>query len=166
VIEYIGELIGRYGKKGVLLDTPLLLLLFMGRCDRAHIPRWKKTNSFTCEDYDTLVHLLKPFQKIVTIPNILTEVSNHAGMLMEKHKSDYFLEFEKELTTLDEQYVKSLDISRTKGFRKFGITDAGIALLARDSYLVITTDFALAQYLPTVGVEALNFNHVRPLYWQ
>ena len=84
--NYIIELLQRYRGKGVLLDTNILLLYFVGAFNPEEIPRFKRTKMFTVEDHDTLVGILGYFEKIVTTPNILTEVSNLSGQLAEHLK--------------------------------------------------------------------------------
>ena len=81
------KLVNRYATKGVLVDTNILLLYFVGTVNRDRIERFKRTKTFTTNDYDVLVRLLSIFQKIVTTPNILTEVSNFINQLGEPERS-------------------------------------------------------------------------------
>ena len=69
----IEELTDRYRNKGVLVDSNLLLLLFIGATDRKIISRFKRTQTFVEEDYDTLLAYLDCFSKRITLPNILSE---------------------------------------------------------------------------------------------
>ncbi len=163
--EYITELLRRYGRAGALLDTNVLLLYFVGLFDPELIPVFKRTKMFTVEDYSTLVAILNHFKRIVTTPNILTEVSNFSGQLPEHLKHDYFEKFASGITLLDEHYLRSDEISEMRAFKRFGLTDAGIIHLVKDNYLIITANFKLAQYLQKEGVDALNFNYIRIINW-
>jgi hypothetical protein len=74
--DEIQRLVVRYARKGILIDTNILLLYFLGSFDQDLIPSFKRTVQFTVEDYNTLLLLLQMFDRLVTTPNILTEVSN------------------------------------------------------------------------------------------
>jgi hypothetical protein len=71
----IESLFSRYRQKGVLVDTNILLLYFVGATNRERISRFNRTQNFIPEDYDLLLQVLGYFQTIATTPNILTEVS-------------------------------------------------------------------------------------------
>lgn len=163
--DYSVNLIQRYSRVGVIFDTNILLLYFVGTYNQDLIPKFKRTKIFTVEDYNLLVGLLGRVEKIITTPNILTEVSNLSGQLSENLKFDYFEKFATGIALLDEHYLSSDEISRMDEFSKFGLTDAGILHIARGNYLVITDDFRLSQYLQKIGVDALNFNHIRTFNW-
>jgi hypothetical protein len=138
-----------------------LLLLFVGSFERDLITSFKRLNTFTPEDYDTLVAVIKLFGSIVTTPNILTEVSNLSGELRDQMKNAYYGSFAHSLTLLNETYVRSADVVRTPIFRALGITDAAITLTARKGLLVLTEDLTLYRYLLSNRIDALNFNHLR-----
>jgi rRNA-processing protein FCF1 len=163
--EYANGLIQKYHRAGVLLDTNLLLLYFIGLADPKGITGFKRTRQFVEEDFYTLVSLLNRFSLVATTPNILTEVSNLLGQLAEHLKPSYFAELVRGITLLNESYLPSADVATTAEFNRFGITDAGIHMLAHN-YLVITDDFRLSQYLQSKGLDVLNFNHIRPLNWK
>ena len=158
-------LLRRYRTAGVLIDTNILLLLFVGTFDRSRIARFKRTVKFAEEDYDLVVQLLALFQKKVTTPNILTEVSNLAGQLEGHVKPGFFQTFAEGISLLVEDYVPSMTVAAMPAFRRFGLTDAGMLHTAQNRYLVLTDDFALWGYLASEGVSALNFDEIRTLNW-
>jgi hypothetical protein len=53
------SLILRYSQKGVLVDTNILLLYFVGKVNRERVARFKRTEQFLPEDFDILLRLLK-----------------------------------------------------------------------------------------------------------
>jgi hypothetical protein len=112
-----------------------------------------------------LVIVLSNFKALVTTPNILTEVSNLSGQLGEPLRLNYFEKFASGIGLLDENYIPSNKVSNMEEFKKFGLTDMGIMCLAKHSYLVITDDFRLSQYLQKENIDVLNFNHIRPMKW-
>ncbi len=77
--DHVLQLVERYRSRGVLVDSNVLLLYFVGAYQRQLVPRFKRTAQFTVEDYDLLVHFLSNFRRIVTTPNILTEVNGLLG---------------------------------------------------------------------------------------
>jgi len=64
------------------------------------------------------------------------------------------------LQVLQEEYVPSAAALANR-WARFGLTDAAIATIAKNGYLVLTDDFPLSQGLQNEGIESLNFNHLR-----
>lgn len=163
--DYVWGMIEKYRRKGVLVDTNILLLYVVGSFDRKIISEFKHTNSYTVEDFDAAVLVIESFDTRATTPNVLTEVSNLTGHLCYYIKGECFDFFAKGITLLNEHYLLSGEISTMPEFRRFGLTDAGILSLARDRYLVLTDDLPLYHYLISTGIDALNFNHIRTFFW-
>lgn len=164
-MDYFLETIERCRSSGILLDTNLLLLYFMGLFDSAQITRFKRTQMFVVEDFDTLIAIRCKFNRLLTTPNILTEVSNLAGQLPDHWKFDYFRLFAKEIQVFDEKYFQSAEIANQPGFVKYGLTDIAISLIAQEGCLVLTVDAPLYQYLQSRKIKTLNFNHIRQYNW-
>jgi hypothetical protein len=164
-MEYVDELIRRYRSKGLLIDTSLLLLYFVGMYDEDRIPKFKRTMIFTASEFILLATIFKEFDKIITTPNILTEVSNLSGQLPSDLRILFFTDFANRLPILQEEYTPSASISSSTHFRSFGLTDAGIVETVRGNYLVLTADLELFGLLQNLGIDAINFNHIRPVAW-
>lgn len=154
-----------YRQRGILIDTNILLLHFVGTVNRERISRFNRTEKFIPEDYDLLQRILTYFQTIVTTPNILTEVNSLANQLGEPERSQCFSIFSEIISNMNESYIESRTITNTENFAKFGLTDCGILNVARGKYLVLTDDLKLANYLQKVGIDAINFNNIRTLGW-
>lgn len=162
----IESLFSRYRQKGVLVDTNILLLYFVGSTNRERISRFNRTQNFIPEDYDLLLQVLGYFQTIATTPNVLTEVSNLADKLGEPERSQCFAFFAQGISTFQETYLESKRVVTDQQFTKFGLTDCGILSFAKDRYLVLTDDLRLADYLQRQGVDTVNFNNLRVFGWQ
>lgn len=160
-MTHIEELLARYKSRGVLIDTNLLLLYFVGLYDQSQIQKFKRTLIFTVDDFDIIRNFINYFGKVVTTPNILTEVSNLSGQLPDAVRSAYYDDFTARFEVLEEEYVPSADICSLSYFRKYGLTDSGIASLVRDKYLVLTDDFRLSNFLQSSKIDVINFNHLR-----
>ena len=166
------KLIERYQSKGILVDSNLLLLYFVGLHDSTMIQRFKRTKVYAPKDFVLLGRFLEKFQRIVTTPNIMSEVSNLAGQMGSPAKEEFFLAFAEKIDIpgnddkLDERYVASREASRIEAFVKVGLTDSAIIHLAKDRFLVLTDDFRLAGMLGHLSIDVINFNHLRYLSLQ
>jgi rRNA-processing protein FCF1 len=159
--EAMATLIERHGSHGILVDTNILLLLFVGRFDRERIPRFKRTRQFTVADFDRLIRVLSCFARIVTTPNILSEVNSLSGQLGEPYRTKYFAEFARGIDLLDEHYVPSKSAAVMSQFSRLGLTDSVILHLSKERLLVLSDDLRLCQYLEKAGVDVINFSHIR-----
>jgi rRNA-processing protein FCF1 len=158
------QLVAQYKSKGVLIDTNLLLLLVVGAYDPERISRFKRTDKFTADDFYTLAAFFNSFDRVVTTPHVLTEVSNLAGQLPDALKTAFYSLFAQHIALLEEYYVESRQLSSVSQFPKLGLTDCGIMELSRNQYLVLTDDFRLAGHLDSQGIDVINFNHIRPIF--
>ncbi len=158
--------IARYRSAGVLVDTNLLLLYFIGAHDTADIARFKRTMQFTIADYQLLIRVLGEFRRIITTPHIITEVSNLAGQLTGRTRDGFFARLAAGLSSIDESHTQATTLAGETTFIRFGVTDTAIFHEARGHFLVLTDDFRLSQYLESQKVDVLNFNHLRQYNFQ
>jgi len=159
--DTLDGLIDRYQSRGLLVDTNILLLHFVGSFDRRLIPRFKRTMQFREEDYDLLTGLISRFRRLVTTPHVMSEVNSLSGQIGEPARTKYFAEFARQIAVLDEQYVPSATAAQVEQFVKVGLADSGILHLAGKRYLVLTDDARLFAILGHLGIDAVNFNHIR-----
>lgn len=162
----IPSLLSRYRQKGILVDTNILLLYFVGYINRDRISKFKRTAQFVPEDYDLLVRIVQFFQKIVTTPNILTEVNSLINQLGEPERSRCLMGFAQSLSILEESYLESQNVATAELFTKLGLTDCEIIQMAKQPYLILTDDLRLANYLQSMNIDIVNFNNIRVLNWQ
>ena len=57
MIDEVKRLIRQYALKGIIVDTNILLLYFVGALGRKKISQFKRTNQFDADDYEILVSL-------------------------------------------------------------------------------------------------------------
>ncbi|ODS34391.1 MAG: hypothetical protein SCARUB_00522 [Candidatus Scalindua rubra] len=164
-MEYYQKIIQNYRSRGVLIDSNLLLLYFIGKYNLSIIQNFKRTKKYTIEDFDLLSQIIRYFPKLITTPNILTEVSNLCNSLPGNIKDNYFTKFAKQIQVLNEHYKRSSNICSLDHFKKFGLTDSGIIDLVKGNFLVLSDDLPLTNYLLSKNIDAINFNHLRPLNW-
>lgn len=161
--DYVLELVKKYRDRGLLVDTNLLLLLFIGAFNRDLIGKDKRLAAYAPEDFDALIALMDFFPKrLITTPNVLTELSNLSGHLLQTNFCNVFA------STVDlllEEFRPSLEVLSVPEMRRYGLTDGAISVVAKGKYLVLTDDFPLAGQLAKSGVDCINFNHVRTRAW-
>ncbi len=148
------------------MDTGLLLVLYVGLYDPEQIERFGRTRqSYTTRDFEFLVASHDQFERIVTAPHILTEVSNFLRHLSGHVRDGCFAVFARHVaaSTTREHILPAEDLTKNAGFVRFGITDTFIVEVAAEPYLVLTTDCRLYGHLTSKGITALNYNHFRPL---
>ena len=153
--------LAKHRRVGVAIDTQLLLLLWIGSFDRSRIGCFKRTRQYVDSDYDLLLNIVERCPRLVTTPNVLTEVSNLAGQLPEDIANEFRGEFRLAVKKLDERLIKSGDVVEDEAFLRLGLTDGAIIHLARQKILVLTDDFPLYAQLIKENLPAINFTHVR-----
>lgn len=163
----IQELIKKHRRAGILIDTNLLLLLFVGLLDRSFIGG-KRLEKYTPEHFEALCRIAENFSTIITTPHILTEVSNLGAQTFtssKKYQNEFFMmlqliKLSEDGLALDERMVnrQSVDVSLLS---RFGLTDGAIAgLSGKESLLVLSDDFALVGSIQKRGGHAINFTHI------
>jgi hypothetical protein len=163
MMDNLGTLFERC--KGLVLDTNILLVFIVGSADRLAVGKRKRTNQYKPEDFDLLLRLSHQFHdRILTTPNILTEVSNLLGEDATGQEKRLFDEFIHCIENIDEKYLPSRQICKLSSFPRLGLTDSGISeikTMCKDQYLVITDDLKLYTHLTRLGIDVLNFTHLR-----
>jgi len=165
--DYISGLLSRYKSKGILIDTNLLLVYFIGMYDSRRIESYKriKSKAFSIKDLEVISAIFNYFDKIITTPNILTEVSNLSNQLDEDERLIYYLLFAKLVSLFDEEYVPSSRVCSLDHFNRFYLTDSGIIELVKDKYLVLTDDFKLSGKLRSSGIDCIQFRDLITVAW-
>ena len=156
------ELLRKYRRKGVLIDTNLLIGYIIGNLNPQHLQHCRATKGhFSPDDFLLLRRFVSQFSSVVTTPHILTEVSNLATRLPDELHADFRMAFRLIIDRLSEEFEPSKRISAKEEFLRFGLTDTAISSVAPGRYLVLTDDLTLAGYLNKKGVAVINFNNVR-----
>jgi hypothetical protein len=156
------EILQKYKRRGILVDSSLLVVYLIGLFDRRQLANCRSIkSSFTNDEFELLARIIGLFDLVVTTPHILTEVSNLAGKLPEPLHVPFRRFFAELIGRLTEQDVPATDLSQAPHFVRFGIADTAISLVAPGKYLVLTEEVALYSLLSRNGVDVMNFSHVR-----
>ena len=149
---------------GCFVDSMLLVLLVAGRTDRRIIGKHRRLDTYSDNDYETLLDLIEEMGRIVWVtPNTLTEASNLLG----QHASP---EREQLLDTLSalifesrEVMVESAAVAGMERFRELGLADSVLLSAASKERPLLTSDGQLHIAALALNAEgAINFNHHRP----
>jgi hypothetical protein len=157
------QFFARFGRRAVLLDSNLLLLIVAGSFDRRLIKTFKRLNAFTVRDFEILALLVSEFEVLASTPHVLTEVNSFINQLESWIKPDFYAHFASSIQKLDERYVSSTVLSSLPEFRIFGLTDAALSLVAKKA-LFVTNDGRLSSYLQERRVFAANLDEIRAIY--
>lgn len=152
--------LGRHRRRGLLLDSNLLLLYVIGRTDRRLVRSFKRTQGFTDADVRLLFGLATFFDTLVTTPHVLTEINGLTNVLTEARKPNVRARLALDVPTWDERHVPASSLTGTAAFMGLGLTDAALAALAQapGGPFVLSTDGALVQLIRGAGGAADDFS--------
>lgn len=163
----LASLIRKYRQKGVLPDTNLLFGYLIGSMHPRYLSICHAaTKSFRTEDFPRLVWFLDQFDRMVTTPHVLTEISNLAQRLPDGLHQRFRLLFREAIGKLSERLEPSKRVSTDETFLRFGLTDAAISTIAPGRFLVFTDDHPLFGLLHKRGADVVHFDHIRTGAWE
>lgn len=168
MIADLPALVGKYRTKGILLDSNLLVLFFVGSVAPELVENFKRTRNqgFTRKESSLLQRVVAAVSRVVTTPHILTETSNYIFQLQDKARQTALQAIAQALRTFKERRAESKKLVQSNAFLNFGLTDCAVLDLPPKSYLVLSVDAPLVIALQKKGVDAINFNHLRQAGWQ
>ena len=139
------------------LDSNLLVLLLVGSVDRGLISRHRRSRRFSPDDYDRLLALLDPLDRVLVTPNTLTEASN---LLSSSDDPRPMACLRALIEETEEIVIASRTATRNRMFARLGLTDAALLEVVSAETPLITVDFDLygAALAKGEGV-AVNFTH-------
>ncbi len=149
---------------GYFLDANLLVLLVVGSESRELIPKHRRLEHYSEEDFDILLELLENADRLYVTPNTLTETSNLLGQHREPERSLLMIRLHHLIHNSSEIVVASVDVSSNSKYQRLGLADAALLELATKETPVLTVDFGLYLAGLESGEErAVNFTHYRNL---
>lgn len=160
----IDRFIEKYRKRGLLLDTNLLLFYLVGLYDPSYIGKYKRTCMYDKVDFVWMDKFINNFHQVYITPQIVGELWNFVEK-MPKHRLAGFIETALlTLVEVTENYVEKNIIFDESCFSYVGVTDVSIICSARKlGCLVLTDDLRSYSFYVSNGVEAINLNHLRPI---
>lgn len=159
--DEISELFVRHRASGILVDANLLLVYVIGCTDEEWVAKFERTRGYSIEDFRLLRDFIACFNRVLTTPNVVTEVNNLASRLSADRAHRFMRVFSEQIGVLDERFVPSAEASRQQYFGECGVTDSAIMIASGHDVLVLTDDFRLYGILIDMGHACVNFNHIR-----
>ena len=160
-------LISQHARQGILIDTNVLLVLLVGLVDQGLVGRFKRTESYTPEDFQLVLRLVQGFRRIITTPHILAELTNLSPTGREHRKAArYFGQLVAVLRRAYEHPVAKDVMLGSALLPRIGFTDLSIIEAAKNGhYLVLTDDWRASECARAQGCAVLNLNHLRGAAW-
>ena len=156
------KLANTYQRQGILLDTNLLLILFLGLVDKKLLQTHKKSQDYSIDDFEFISKYIDKFHKRWTTPHILTEVSNLASLTKSKHRYLFAKVSQVIANHYFEDYIPYQELTGTAEFVDFGLTDSCILTLAKTkNILIATNDLPLANAISALGKDCLYYDLFR-----
>lgn len=149
----------------VFLDTNLLVVLLVGAMDVDQVERFKRTRAYSRDDYALLADFVGGFERMLATPNVLTETSNLLGQLSEPMRRRALVALGTLTGVCAEAYYPSTELVRDPYFPVLGLSDTSIIRAGDTDLTVLTDDLQLYLRLSALGIEAVNFNHLRSGSW-
>jgi predicted nucleic acid-binding protein len=143
--------------RDVIIDTNLFILFLVGQINQNRIAQYCRNSKFTKADYLTLLEILGPFDRVITSPNILTEVDNILNRLSGVDKLRYLALVKQVYSQSLEKYLQSETVSKNWYFDVLGLTDSAILMMASESELLISADSALCDYARSLEIKVFDF---------
>lgn len=149
--------------KQVLIDANLLILLVAGSVDSRIITKHKRLDAYRVTDYDVLISTIERFDKVLVIPNVLSEASNLLSQTGERTARALRLGLREQIAGSLESYIPSQAAAERPEYQRLGLTDAALlqCLIFDSARTLLTADLELYLAAATSGRDAINFNHLR-----
>lgn len=145
----------------VVLDSNLAALLVVGISDPTLVGRHRRLRSYDATDFDLLTGTLSIAGGLVWCPHVLAETSNLIRYLNEPAKSAVTLTLGTVVEAGDERPVSSGDGVRRVEFKRLGLTDAVLLVLAEAEAVLLTDDLDLHLAALSAGQDSINFSELR-----
>lgn len=148
---------------GLLVDTNLLVLLIVGSVNISRVGVFKRTASYTAQDYRLLLELMELAGRICSVAHVFSEVSNLTDLKgIERQLA--LRELKRLINRVHEPAIASELASDHSMYERLGLTDAAILTAAVEhKYAVLTADLDLQLALISQRVPTLNFTNLRNL---
>ncbi|MEQ9305729.1 MAG: hypothetical protein RJQ14_17580 [Marinoscillum sp.] len=138
-----------------LIDTNALIVLVLGLIDPSLISKNKRTSIYSEGDFLKLVQVIEDLDKLITIPNVWTEVDNllnRIGYL----KYEYVDQLKVLMSQTEERYLSSNIALSQAEFWSLGITDTLLLQVAKECDLLITSDSELSDFANANGINVYD----------
>lgn len=145
----------------IFVDTNALILLVVGLIDKSLISSHKRTSIFESVDFENLAFLIGDLQKVVTTPNVLTEVDNLLNNFQRGHRWAYYQVLRELIAKFTEKFLASKRIIDSNPFFELRLTDSGVLEICKECDFLVTGDSRLSDYAKAVGIKVVDLVKIR-----
>jgi rRNA-processing protein FCF1 len=145
----------------IFVDTNALILLIVGLIDKTLISSHKRTSIYEPIDFENLKVLIGDLEKVVTTPNVLTEVDNLLNNFQKGHRWMYYQVIREIIGKSSEKFIESKKIIELNPFFEVGLADTGVLELSKNCDFLITGDSKLADYANAFGIKVVDLVKIR-----
>lgn len=157
--DYLSKLIVKYKKKGVFVDSEILLVYIVGSKDPRLIKNNGRTANYDENDFNLISEFIEKFDSKIASPHILTEVSDLLG-----ESNDFHTILNVYINTSEEKHLTSREITKCNSFLRFGLADSAIIEISQNAHLIFTADNRLYGYLANIGIDAVSFDLLKSAF--
>ena len=147
--------------KELLVDTNLLVLLFVGAVDERAIARHRRTTTYDVAAFRLLATIVRQAQSIIVTPHVLTETSNLIRQCGEPLAGRLGAGLAVFVSQATERVSASLDLVRDAQHLRLGLTDTAVLDAQTRGAVLLTDDNGLYLASLAAGHAAINFAHLR-----
>jgi hypothetical protein len=156
---YAALMIEQYRRKGLLVDTNLMLLMVIGRYDKNKIQRCKRTQKYSPAIFHLVDRVVTQFEIRFTTPNLFTEIDNLVRLdVFEREWPAIAWVMNNLIDDLREIPTPSAILTKHDLYEKIGLADCSI--LAGPDVLILTDDLPLTSFLTSQGRAVINLSHL------
>lgn len=150
---------------GVFLDTGPLVALIIGSLRPDLIGKHRRVREYDKATVERIADIDAAASHRISIPNVLTEVSNHLGDSKQSVISGGGAALAGYIANLDEIYAPSVEVVSQPEYLSLGLSDAAIFAFApkfvQERVTVVTQDHNLCNRLLGKNVDCVNVFHWR-----
>jgi predicted nucleic acid-binding protein len=143
--------------RDVIIDTNIFILFLAGQINENKIQNYTRNSLYTRDDYYLLLNIVANYDRIITSPNILTEVDNILNRITGEDKYKYLILVKNIYKHTIEKYIKTEAVSQNWFFDALGITDSSILMMAKECELLISGDSGLCDYAKSLNIKIFDF---------
>ena len=153
--------------QGLIIDTNILILFFIGVYDPSCIKDCKRTAGYTINDFEILKEFLNCFKglKIYITPHIISEISN-LSITSGSNSSrlhGYVSRVVELIKETNESHIEIYSLLRLDLtlIEQFGFTELGLIELSKRKNIPILTDDGRLYNYASGQTDVFNFNHIK-----
>ena len=145
-----------------MVDANLLVLLLVGRANRHRVAGFKRTSSYSVQEYVLLEQFVAYVGGVVATPHVLAQTSDLTDMPGEEGARVRLL-LASRVGISTEIFDPSGELVKDGLFVRLGLTDVAIAAVAARGQLVLTADLDMQVALSARGLDVVTFAWLRQI---